>query len=477
MNGGANGVNLYRTTNAGGDWVLVKKDVFLGQGVGAFAFINARIGYATSATQGAWMKTTDGGLTWSRPGSSTAVPQNLTCALPPNPRAGGPVPVKMVSPTTGWASGGLRTTDSGSNWSDVAPASLPSRSSGYAEFFLDANHAWMAQAAGSPTACTDHIVTFATADGGQSWREAAPIPVTVDPQEVLWPVPSPFTSPSVSQGPYLYFSDAQHGWLLVVSAGTMSGHFGPFYRTTDGGLHWKMVSTNPASVAACPNQGPGIGEGSAGSGGISFASASTGIMHGPYCQAGYTTSGVNATYDPSKAPDQRPRQFITHDGGLTWEVQILPAATCCGLSLPVFFDQRHGMAFVGSLPGLLVTSDGGDTWSLQTLPRSAFGDAMPVDAVSFINPNEGWAIVTDWQSRTYSRLFHTGNGGTTWTLVNARLASANPPLGPVLTQGNVPAASSLNFVDSRNGFWATGSKLYKTTDGGHSWTDVQARVG
>jgi photosystem II stability/assembly factor-like uncharacterized protein len=466
--GGVATSDLYRSNNSGRDWVLVKRDVFLGQPVGIFQFIDAKTGYAsTSASQGVLLKTTDGGLTWSLPGSSATIPQNPACGVLPNPRAGGPVPMKMVSPTTGWAFGALRTSDGGGRWSDVAPASVPYRSSGYAEFFLDANHAWVAQGAGSPTACVDHIVTFATADGGQTWRRAAPIAVTVDPAEVLWPLPTPFGSGSVARGPYLYFADAQHGWLLLVSGGIMSGHFGPLYRTTDGGLHWKVASIDPSSVAACPNSSGGLG--GLGAGGMAFASASTGFVQGPHCEVGYTTSGPpSATYDPSKAPDQTPQQLVTHDGGVSWQVQRLAAATCCGVSLPVFFDQRNGILLNGSANTLLVTADGGDTWSPRTLP-------MGFDAVSFITPNEGWGIATDWQSRTYSRLFHTSDGGTTWTLMNARIAPAE--LGAARIEAGVFVASSLNFVDSRNGFWATRSKLYKTTDGGRNWVEVQARVG
>ena len=359
--------DLYRTTNAGRDWVLVKKNVFLGQSVGSFQFTDASTGYAsTAASQGALLKTTDGGLTWSLPGSSMTYPQNPACGLPPNPGAGGPIPVKMVSPTSGWAFGALRTTDGGINWLDVAPASVPYRSSGYAEFFLDANHAWVAQGAGSSTACTDHIVTFATADGGQTWRKAAPIPVTVDPRDVLWPLPTSFTSPSVHTGPYLSFVDAQHGWLLVVSGGVMSGHVGPLYRTTDGGLHWKLVSDDhrrspPARIRAAA--GPHWRRRHL------FR-----LPRPPALCRDLTVSGLydvwrQCAYDPSKAPDQTPQQLVTHDGGVTWRVQRLAAAQCCGVSLPVFFDQSHGMIFNGSANALLVTSDGGDTWSLSHVAR------------------------------------------------------------------------------------------------------------
>jgi photosystem II stability/assembly factor-like uncharacterized protein len=230
----------------------------------------------------------------------------------------------------------------------------------------------------------------------------------------------------------------------------------------DGGLHWEAASANPTSVGACPTQGEGINYGSLGRGAISFASASTGIMQAQYCVQG----GPGGKFDP-----QRQRQFVTQDGGLTWNVQILPAPFG-GLSLPVFFDQLHGVAFSGSLPGLLVTSDGGDTWS----PRQI---QLGLDAVYFIKPDEGWGLLPDREHGSAS-LFHTNDGGQTWTLVNGRMPDVD--LRVVRS-----ATDRLIFIDSRYGFWATGvcsstancsaqSKLYKTADGGHTWVEVHARV-
>jgi photosystem II stability/assembly factor-like uncharacterized protein len=125
---------------------------------------------------------------------------------------------------------------------------------------------------------------------------------------------------------------------------------------------------------------------------------------------------------------------------------------------PTFFDASHGM-LIGDGDGvILVTSDGGTTWSTRTLPL--WTSQWSIDAVDFINPNEGWALVS-------ARLYHTGNGGRTWTLVNANLPP--PPL-------NVLQPSSLDFVDASNGFWSTGSQLLRTTDGGHTWTAIQTEV-
>jgi photosystem II stability/assembly factor-like uncharacterized protein len=438
--------DLYRTTDSGRDWALVKKSVFSGQTVGEFQFIDATTGFAlTSTSPGVPWKTTDGGLTWSLPASYRTIGGNVSCGLPSNPGAGSaPVPVLMASPTTGWAVGARRTTDGGLHWSTVAPPSVPNRSSSYAEFFLDATHAWVAQSAGSSAACADHIVTFGTADGGLTWQQAAPIPVQVSAAtDVIWEGHSTSFSPTTSrpavEGPWLYFTDPRNGWLLVESDDTMFYTSGPLYRTTDGGLHWNQVSVDPSAALAAlsPKCGPNIATG------MSFTSATTGWMT--------TYSGCATTRT----------LLVTHDGGVSWQVRVL-AASCdagaCFLQAVAFFDDRHAMLYVEGTGSLLVTANGGSTWSTRTLPL--WTSHWSIDAVDFINPNEGWALVS-------ARLYHTSNGGGTWTLVHANLPP--PPL-------NALQPSSLDFVDASNGFWATGSQLLKTTDGGHSWTVIQTTV-
>jgi photosystem II stability/assembly factor-like uncharacterized protein len=352
---------------------------------------------------------------------------------------GSPVPVKMVSRTTGWAAGALRTTDGGAHWLNVAPPTIPDRSSGAAEFYLDATHGWVAEAAASSKACVDHVVVFSTVDGGQTWQEAAPISVTV--KSALDQIWLPDSGPMRT----LDFVDRQHGWMVVQAGpanmlGGINPGVGALYRTTDGGLHWTLESTN-LHLAALGLGGFGLGGGDSAcyvNGGVSFISTETGWMQ--FLCPGW--------------PGSEAALLVTHDGGTSWHVQQLAgnAACYCEADLPVFFDAVHGIVRVLS-PSirLFATSDGGLTWSPRSLPPTA-------GFVDFVDPNNGWAIGGD-SNAVQLTLYHTSDGGKTWTSIDANLPPGHPQV-------------SLYFVDANNGFWATGNDLRRTTDGGHSWTVI-----
>jgi photosystem II stability/assembly factor-like uncharacterized protein len=431
----SNQSDLYKTTNSGRDWTSVKKDVFAGQAVDNMQFISVTSGFAfTSTSQGSPWLTTDGGVTWSLPGHRT-LPGNVGCPAPPESRAGGaPVPVLMADSTTGWAIGARRTTDGGLHWSTPALPSVALRSSGYAEFFLDANHAWVAVTTGSASACSDHIVVFRTGDGGHSWQQAPPITVSVAaPTDSIWAEQSSSSSPTApiaDRAPWLDFVDANDGWLEVQTSSARLGpeKVGPLYHTTDGGLHWTMVSEHLAPNANCS-----LGYG------ISFSSPFKGWVPASGC-----ASGSNLEY------------LITRDGGASWSVKTLEIDCGCQGELPAFVDSRHGFLFGIGVFLLIATSDGGDTWTSHQVPAQEV-----MWTVDVLDPSHVWAVTGD--TTTSAQLKRTNDGGKTWTLVNPSLPSA-----PSLDN----TSYSLNFINAQQGFWATGSALYRTSDGGRTWSVI-----
>jgi photosystem II stability/assembly factor-like uncharacterized protein len=369
-----------------------------------------------------------------------------------------PHPVKMSTATTGWASGGLRTTDGGAHWRDVSPSALrddaPNQLAkalappGYADFYLDANNAWEARNYASATSCYDHIATFATSDGGRTWRLSEPVALNLKPG---W-------------GAYaqMFFVDPRKGWLWVRKGEVAQGGFwgmesaplseGDLYGTEDGGLHWRLISNLVASklgISVSKTCSSPLG------GNLVFASPSNGWM--PICQ------GTDRDL------------LMTNDGGATWSRQKLPtqasvAACSCVVQTPRFGDPRNGLIQVSSYVDpsslwLLGTIDGGRTW--QAVPRPGTGFVLQLD---FVDANHLWALVTPpgW-SKTSSagfELYRTTNSGQTWTLVRTLVPAAWPP-------------GYLQFVDAQNGFEASingASELLVTADGGLSWQVIKPTI-
>jgi photosystem II stability/assembly factor-like uncharacterized protein len=419
------GNDLYRTTDSGKDWAPVAKGLFVAQAIGTVDFINANSGFVftSESVTAPWM-TTDGGKTWSLPKPYRSI-GDIACLAPFDPSTlQAPTQVALFSPTMAWALGALRTTDGGGHWARVAPPSVPDRSAGEAEFYLDADHAWVAETAGSSASCSDHIVVFSTSDGGRTWRHGATIQVDLATKwDRIWGGSAVAASPRTSVfggGTRLDFVDPKNGWLMLVNSPvgySTVGSTGPLYRTTDGGLSWAAVW-------------PGAGLADSDSA-ISFSSPTRGwIPLGP------------------TAADSHVRLMTTRDGGITWFPQDVGPACGCWAQPPIFFDERHGVMVTGSTFNVLTTSDGGSTWA--GFPVQNF------DAFDFINTNQGWIVVDGGASL---ELEYTADSGQTWLVVNSHLPMTLPLSG----------VESVTFADAQHGLLAMGKGLYWTTDGGRTW--------
>lgn len=398
-----------------------------------------------------------GGLLYAR--SSLGSPGSGKPAMVSTP-AGPFGPVSMMTATDGWADPNWnghprRTTDGGAHWADVSP---PSAFAGGASssYFLDASHAWVVDASWTPRI---RFIAHRTADGGRTWQQGAQVTVDVVSPAAL--------DENALGGPSLNFLDPEHGWLLfdwILQAKSPQSepHFNALYRTSDGGLHWTLVSTNSWSfigapwTSGCPWGSP-----------VTFTSLTTGYMNRP-----------DRTYEPGRTQDcSTPNQLslhVTHDGGRTWQFQALQliglSASCpdfgggCVLDAPDFVDPLHGFLLLPTTePGskLLATSDGGTTWSLRSMP----GGSLDASSIAWLNASDGWA----WTPTAATvPLYRTRDGGATWTRIETNLVG----------QTRDGWIGALYFVDQRIGFAyrateARGvSVLLKTIDGGVTWMDV-----
>lgn len=431
---------LFATKDGGKTWAQVATSMFPGRDIAAFGFFDAATGYAV-VQQALWF-TFDAGRTWTVAPPLRSVGYTLCSQPAPAVAANAPLTApRMFGTSVGWDAGARRTSDAGAHWSSVSPPFVKLAAAGYGESFLDGDDAWAVESVGSSIACADHVFVYRTTDGGQSWSRVASVNVPVSDAARDWT-------------PAVQFVDRQHGWLFAST--------GALYRSDDGGVHWTSVST----AVGVNNTGCAAGPG------VYFSSASTGWMP------------LQCPFDGNNNPGPY-RVVVTRDGGLTWSVQTITSAiTTYSSVLPTFTDSQHGVIWDPGTMLLAVTSDGGRSWAVRTPPISGYpcvgkgGTSMTcsndsIAGVSFINPNQGWALIGTFSApngkggpyyMTY-RLERTTNAGRTW-YVQTRFPTRPAPDGAV----------TLQFVDANDAFWMDGSRWYQTRDGGRTWTLVFTAV-
>ena len=184
---------------------------------------------------------------------------------------------------------------------------------------------------------------------------------------------------------------------------------------------------------------------------------------------------------------------ISSDGGRTWRDVTPPALHGVTVSVDISAVDAIGTSdlWVGisDVPGLVIpnngssrgggieqSTDGGRSWSLITLPGCQ-QSCGPI-SMSMVNAESGFAVASVFQGGG-SLVFSTNDGGSTWT----RIATM-PNLGGVNIGGPLEG-SQLLFTSDLNG-WAVpgqsdgsssapqtpGGVIYRTTDGGLSWSAV-----
>lgn len=356
--------------------------------------------------------------------------------------------IHMVSQTTGWgvveATGKdqrgvvvnmpgemrlLYTIDSGCHWKIVKTFPFPATAF-TTPFFLSETTVWIAS--------ENHLVH--TADAGKTWQ-TDDLPLVAGESAVIRD---------------LTFVDNNTGWLIAeimaASAPPKSGAAAVLFHTSDGGHHWsQLLRVDPKDISTSPwNSGSRL----------SFLTATTGWMTGDAL-------------------------LQTLDGGKTWHPQPLspPPGATSGFLLepPRFFSARDGIlpaSSGGVHPGFFafVTHDGGQSWQSQPFvainynevarrmapPGSgSFAIALGTPSPSFTDMQFGWVGYPQLEE------FTTRDGGKHWQ----RLDLSMLPKG----------VGQLEFANKDVGWALIGStaltsQLYRTTDGGKTWTPLALSV-
>ncbi|HLY13011.1 MAG TPA: YCF48-related protein [Candidatus Limnocylindrales bacterium] len=287
----------------------------------------------------------------------------------------------------------------------------------------------------------------------------ASIPPSPSPTATAAPTPTPTAAgptptPAANVGP-AGIIDAEHGWavgdqrLLV---------------TADGGASWRDVNPPAPTTGGVPAN----------------------LLNVEFLDPDHGWVAVAEPFKLATDPSfGRIDVWRTTDGGLTWAKSTLPKAKInnAGDTLPPFsfdfLDLTHGFAFISGNyshssgdSDLYYTADGGKTWSADRPTGPGF-DGVEGSAISFATADDGVIV----GSTVGSGVFVTHDGGTTWAQATVSAVSS--------FGGDLRVFSQPVFSDAQHGLVGirfqgdtqSVTRIYRTADGGSSWSYVSAVPG
>jgi photosystem II stability/assembly factor-like uncharacterized protein len=152
--------------------------------------------------------------------------------------------------------------------------------------------------------------------------------------------------------------------------------------------------------------------------------------------------------------------LVSGDGGKHWE-QRYPAGPGRPQGPVSFSSATDGIGagkggFFRNPGAILATADGGRTWTQRSVLRGAAIEQLVRTSASVV-----WAVGNEWGRNGRGRLViaRTSDGGRRWR----RLAT---PRGVAAATLSVPSADVALLAPSE------GRRLFRTTDGGTTWTTV-----
>lgn len=344
---------------------------------------------------------------------SALLGQNGVEFLSPTPTASVMTDIVVVDKNTAWASGTLgtvlKTTDQGKTWMQIKSGEDSWYTSLYA---IDAEKVFI-------TSWNQNLLS--TTDGGKTWKS----------QQVG----------KLFYQKKIQFTDAKNGFLLG-SKEISENELEPviqLWTTTDGGATWNERN---AALLIDPAD-------------FLFFTPEIGIA-------------IVQTSDGSNNDNI----YRTTDGGVTWNAVKIPLNL--DISSISSTDAKTGFLVADSPVNnddnyiskmvLLKTVDAGATWASIDLPISASSnEGKEPHFVRFMDNNTGWVIKSNPHSETSrSDLLRTDDGGKTWK----KTWSADET-----------GISRVGFFDKNTGVvlpgvWYYTPKIFRTTDGGNSFTQL-----
>ena len=293
---------------------------------------------------------------------------------------------------------------------------------------------------------------FLTSDGGMSWSSPT---MPVGAQQHVLPL-------------HIFFLNEHLGWMLAALSheGTLQSY--DLLRSTDGATSWTRLHTSFPMALDAGNHITSL----------SFLNETIGWITG-------TSSDLNGK--------ERSWIFLTHDSGKSWQEQRLPApqgyasSSSLVLGQPRFFSPRDGILPASTRLNppvgisVFLTHDSGQSWQSQpffTLKDVAFNPELSggPQIPAFTSPSIGWSSILIGEGRDTPAnlsLFRTADAGHSWQPFNQSLPVRPSDPGFQFITGQLVFA--LAYTGEAANFQAP-SQLYRTTDGGKTWTTLRYTI-
>jgi photosystem II stability/assembly factor-like uncharacterized protein len=367
--------NVYLTTNAGVNWTT--SNVGTTNTLYRSNFINASTGYVCGSN-GLFRYTTNGGVNWT--GTNPPTTSSLYSIVV----EGSDV---YVSGYTFSTQDLFKTTDNGTTWTSISYTGASTITNfnaysfdkngnnmmvvgTYGEMIKSSNNGanWnsimyrrsLANMGSLYANSTGRVIAMGTAlmttnaiiystDGGENWASS-----------------NLFT-----------YQDLSHIDMLNSNTGWISGRFGAFFKTTNGGVSWDTSMTNN------PVTSPYFGNG------VNFINENTGWIVGGLPSIGGVT-----------------KIFKTTNGGVNWFEQTPANSGPIGTKIDMY---NANTGYMAHSTGIQKTINSGDNWTLTSTIGPSGTSYTPIKTVDSL---------TVYTGGSNTQVYGTTNGGVTWDSLN-----------------------------------------------------------
>ncbi len=420
---------IFKTTDGGQTWNMIYQNDVDGFSFTSVSFVNENIGYV-AGSDATVVKTTDGGLNWN-----TIIISGETNDLKD---------VCFVDENTGWVisavsstSNVYKTSDGGASWT----LDLVNSTSDFEDIdFFDANHGVVC---GGGVGVVD---IYYTTDGS-TWTKA-PVPVLGG------------FNYTRSDARAVGFADVNT--VYITGWGSSVGMQPSIQlKSLDGGATWTFLVQPEQYRTYCNlnaiyikdgQNGMSVG-GAAYDGSVIVRTTDGGQnwipIHAPF---GGTCNSIFGIDDKVWVGLNGGAMAYSPDFGNTWQL-LTPIP---GTSLYSIVAAGNSI-YAAGYDGLVVkSSDKGYSWSASYAYNTK--SCPTIKEISFIDETNGYA------ARSYRGFNKTIDGAQTWTQL----------LTDTMISG--PSTESVYFIDENNGYVvgraaSNVDMIYKTTDGGATWTE------